>query len=830
MLKKSKSIRFICFYCLIFDGIFIRQIHGFNCHLPEKCRSENAFATMFSSSDFVIFCHITKDGFEFAFKEPTPLINGDICDNDDYSYNIIFKWTSNKELSILDKRFNFTNAFRYLGYFKTPISVYIWELNGFDVNLFEDDYSFENKSAISIEFRNCPLVFYDNKRKLQSCQDFIDLNITKLESIFQLNKLESTIDITLKSVEYKQKTCPFVFTNARLEQLFFDGLVDTFYKRSVLSFSSEIFTELNSTIKTMMLKNVQAINFDVDLFHPSIFNNTEEIIIYSGSLNSINGGIFKNLKCLISVKIDQMIFKKIIHKQGITWIRQINHDVNLNSSNIPEDFRSHKEIGINELLTDRKLIAKIFPEEDFCIYVDFPFNQMVIVYKIMVYEVFFNRDFNDDLTCTYLWLARYYPFYYKYYMSFITDKTLLNLNSLMVIMNSTSFKSISKCNFEQKRNSCNKSNYQIEDIWDRSDFLILSKKLQTAFKILLYPTASLGLITNIIVFVVIQLKENSDLFNELKHFSYLCLNSVFCILVLIIEILSWMTECFYPYEVFCPEIRKLVAIQLFKIIVKECLVTMFRFMCNFTYVAFALNRISLIGNEHGRVVTFFSELAIKKYIGIALLISVSLSWIKYFKYNVNFYDSDSSFPILNEVKILYSTANPPSHLYFIFNSISELINYVVFVVVCVIIDICMVVQLRQVLEEKTKKSESMMDQKQSETKKAENEEAVNKAIKMVVLNTAIGILFKLPVSLIPLLNVIADFCRQKINDYKFTYFFNIYIFLIDSEFYNFIEDMSNFLFTLSMSIQLFIYHRFDKKFRTGYERLMDKILTRKKTT
>lgn len=283
MLKKSKSIQLICFYCLIFDAIFIRYIHGFNCHLPEKCRSESAFATMFSSSDFVIFCHITKDDFEFTFKEPTPLINGDRCDNDDYSYSIIFKWTSNK-FDILDKRLNFTNTFRYLIYFKNPINVYIWDLNGFDVNLFEDDYSFENKSDISIEFRNCPLVFYHNKRKLQSCKDFIDFKITKIESIFQMNKVKSTI-ATLKNVEYKQKTCPIVFTNTSLEELFFDGLVDTFYKKSVLSFSNDTFTRLNSTIKTIMLQNVQTIYLDVDLFHPSIFNNTEEIIIFSGSLN-----------------------------------------------------------------------------------------------------------------------------------------------------------------------------------------------------------------------------------------------------------------------------------------------------------------------------------------------------------------------------------------------------------------------------------------------------------------------------------------------------------------------------------------------------------------
>ena len=45
--------------------------------------------------------------------------------------------------------------------------------------------------------------------------------------------------------------------------------------------------------------------------------------------------------------------------------------------------------------------------------------------------------------------------------------------------------------------------------------------------------------------------------------------------------------------------------------------------------------------------------------------------------------------------------------------------------------------------------------------------------------------------------------------------------LVDSGFYDLIQDVSHFLFILSLAIQMFIYKRFDKKFRTGYERLMN---------
>jgi hypothetical protein len=180
-----------------------------------------------------------------------------------------------------------------------------------------------------------------------------------------------------------------------------------------------------------------------------------------------------------------------------------------------------------------------------------------------------------------------------------------------------------------------------------------------------------------------------------------------------------MTECFYPFELFCPEIRKLIAIQFFKIIFTECFVTLFRFMCNFTYFAFALNRISLIGKDHGKLVTFMSKIGIKWYIGATLFISSVFSWIKGFKYEVNYIYPDPYFPIPIEFNLLKNTISYSKFRDFImiYILISDLVNYLVFVVICIVIDIYMVVKLRRnsnrILDEKAKKSESL-NQKQNE--------------------------------------------------------------------------------------------------------------------
>ena len=133
------------------------------------------------------------------------------------------------------------------------------------------------------------------------------------------------------------------------------------------------------------------------------------------------------------------------------------------------------------------------------------------------------------------------------------------------------------------------------------------------------------------------------------------------------------------------------------------------------------------------------------------------------------------------------------------------------------------VQLRKTLDERMKKSESM-NQKQKESKKAENEVVVNKAIKMVVINSFIGICFKAPIILIHFLNMFAIFYfKENFRHYYNLKFFEIYSFLIDSGYYFLIHDIFNLFYTLSLSIQMFIYNRFDKKFRMGYDRLKDKL-------
>ena len=815
---------FLKYLTIIFCILFSNFNYGLDCYLPEGCRLDiifydngitNSYNEKGSDSYKAIICNVNNNEYSFEFNDQESFNASKKCiENYETISLIILRWTRSNELTILESRFNITNFYRFTTYFKY---VYFMQfsngINGFDVQLYDawDFYGY-----VFLEILTGRLDFYHNKKRIESCQDFIDMNITQIRSIFQMS-----FKFNLKNIEYKHNICPLVFDGTLINEIGLYDMFDTFYKKNVLKFSNEAFQKLNSTITSLGLFKVQNINLDLSLVHPSIFKNLQIMYFTSGTFNSINGEIFKTLLQLRFLHMDPSIFRKINHKQGIEWIKQINYGINLNFSDKPSDTVFYKGITfIRTYMNTRNRMSKIFPDEDFCHYVDFPFRQLVIVSEKFIGTSQHQRDYkyikqNKEYSCTYLWLVQYYG-YYKKYLYF--DEMHL-FEYIEEVMNTTAFKLISRCNFEETIKSCNKSNYQIKNIWDENDFSVLNKKIQIAFKISIYPVSLFGLISNFIVVLVILNKGNTDLFKECKQYNYLYMNSIFCMMISVIELLSWMTECFYPFEVFCPETRKLVAIQFFKIIFQECLVTVFRFMCNFTYIAFSLNRISLLGKDHGKIVTFMSEVGIKKYIGVTFIISSFLSWIKGFKYEVNYLYPNSNFPMSNELSIIVNEEKTFNDVYFIINVISDLVNYLVFVVICIIIDICMVVQLRRILEEKLKKSLSL-NQKQNVSKTTECEEIVNKAIKMVVLNSVIGIFFKLPVSFLPLLNVFADFFFKKLESYYL--FIEFYSALIDSGFYALIQDMSHFFFTLALSIQLFIYYRFDKKFLIGYQRLKDK--------
>ena len=206
-------------FFLLFNGIFIPcLVYSSECPLPEKCQFrlsygvENTETYVKGNKVWTIICDVNNNEFEFTFKASNQsIISDQRCDKGDYYIDfIILRWTSLNEIGILEKQMNLSNLNQYMNIFMFSVTIELMNLKGIDIEILDEKYFSSHKFEISaIELTSCQLDFYHKRMIIKSCQDFIHLNITKIQSIFQLYVYE----LLLRNVEYKEKICPLLFMN-----------------------------------------------------------------------------------------------------------------------------------------------------------------------------------------------------------------------------------------------------------------------------------------------------------------------------------------------------------------------------------------------------------------------------------------------------------------------------------------------------------------------------------------------------------------------------------------------------------------------------------------
>jgi len=199
--------------------------------------------------------------------------------------------------------------------------------------------------------------------------------------------------------------------------LFIDKLANTFYKKRQFEILNETFDSLNSTIVLLDLEKVENIDIDSRILNPSVFRSLVCLNI-SGFVSSISGNAILNIPFLQILRLERIHFRSLLHKNGITWIKEINNDFNVNLSNL-KNFKNETNYNLSDfdfvfqILLDNNFILsslemkETFPVEDFCLYRDFPFNQLIFLIEVNFNftEIDHNnlRDF-----CTFLWIIQYY--------------------------------------------------------------------------------------------------------------------------------------------------------------------------------------------------------------------------------------------------------------------------------------------------------------------------------------------------------------------------------------------------------------------------------------
>ena len=682
---------------------------------------------------------------------------------------------------------------------------------GFQINLFNDkDDSFSseqhhNKIAIC---SYSDLNFYSGEKLLRTCDDFMAAT-NSTRSIFQLLSKMSDNEISIKLAETKTPICPLVFKDFRIQTLWLFGQ-NSFYSRSVLWFeNSTKIGRLNSNIIHLEI-NIDNANLDFNFLNPFVFESVKAIYIY-GKVKKIDPKLFSTFKNITFLYLKLEYFRNLMHNNGLEWLKNINSDINVdlnNQTEIAENIQKRLKYIYHDCVKFPSL-DEVFPDEDFCLYADFPLSQFILVLKSRVELTHFGNNFS----CTYLWITRLYELIIPAF------PPGTNIHEILInLLESDEYKSINRCRFADRINLCNRSTFKakhIKTIYELGEEMILT---EAVINILSYVMCVFGLVTNILIIVTISSKSNTAEFKEFKQYDYLRLNSICNCAILAIHLASWLNKCVYPFQVFCPVIRKLVFFQYFKIVVGEMLMSALQFMTNFTYLAFAFNRISLIGKEHNKLVKFMSDVALWKYVAVSLFVSILMSVGKFFEYDINQGLTTFTYPISYDY---FSSvlSSPPNPALFIVNFISDVLNHFVLLLLNAAVDVGMIVKLRRTLREKFEKAKVYSTLEQQEKRISDNESVVNNVIAMVILNTTFNVALKLPTasySFIYLFYSISRLLPPLASSASFVSFFNR--FCIGASFCDMLFQLAGFLYLLSISVPFFFYKHYDKKFNVAFRR------------
>ena len=786
-----------------------------DCNLPSDCSLKSISQTFEENKTF--YYSFLCNGPSLNLNLNLPLLTSNAtskCLIRAQKYNNFY--FAFKDLVML-KDVNLKNIIEYLNSFETQYAITILKAeNGIYIS---DNEKLETTQQAFLKYlnqiilRRTKFIFYSGDNKLiRSCQDFRDLNITWPKTIFHLNFF-AEYTIFFSQPIFKNEICPFVFNNSIIQALFFAPLIDTFFWKNIPRFSTDISNQpLNITIKRYFLELLENVNIDSTIMNKNLFK--EVILLYIlGDIRSIEENVFVSMDKIERIMIQNI--KKISHKQGIKWMANMNTNLKVNlsdQSQLDANMSQRKVIDLFiDMFSSEKQVTEAFPDEDFCLYKDFPFDQLIILAQISFNG---NLFFNDNTSsCTYAWLAKYFKIFVdNRFIQFFGPDIYPGLIGAINITEGN------RCDFNLLLSKCDKKQFQISQLPD--PFNRFHVRHSVYFFLLLCFFGSvivsvIGIFTNGVVVFIISHKKNKKELDEQRHFHFMRMNALMNICIFIIHLLNLMTECNHSYEVYCSTIRRFVPIQLVRIALKEFLGTALILMSSLSYIAFTLNRIALLGKEHGKIVNWISNICLKRFTVYCSIISLLTSVVKIFKYKLNLDSPGYDYPIQLAIETSFIFNIVTSQIYLVVDFVSDLMVSLVYIVLQLIVDICLVYQLKTTLESKMKSSQT---QKQKELLKKKNDSAINRAIVMVILNAAFNLILKAPTCVIPLYNMISFKYQQSrfssVKQHPLTHFHLFYCEILGI--CNAFEELSKFLFLVSLTLNIIFFYNFDNMFKNCF--------------
>ena len=395
--------------------------------LPNGCRLELLFGKKgyhLDKNDFLYVCKRIDQSFAFNQDQMNQIVN---CTSEIYNLEIVYFLLPNHQ--IFDDSFDLDNIANFLP--ENIMTVEFRFIKGFDIDRFQ--VKNENLSVtFTLTFHFSKFEFYSKKKLVISCKDLT----ASPQSIFQV----FTYKIMFYSSSFKKPICPLLFRNCFLNEIIFDGFVNSFYKRNVLNFEQLIDannSDIDSKIVHLNLYYFIKIDIDSRLMNKLVFKNIRILTLF-GEISSIESGLFKNFKHLKHIYLYADYFQLFSHRLGIDWMFDLNSDysIDLLSNTFNRSELNEKCILIeliynlvSEFVTlDTSFkVDTFFPNQDFCLYKDFPFDHLLVVIP---------DHHEENYTCAYLWFIQYYPIHNTFLDEFYQNRTIIyNLSELVEACN-----------------------------------------------------------------------------------------------------------------------------------------------------------------------------------------------------------------------------------------------------------------------------------------------------------------------------------------------------------------------------------------------------------
>jgi len=234
--------------------------------------------------------------------------------------------------------------------------------------------------------------------------------------------------------------CPVIFEGANLE-LFEVQNISTTNVFSIIDSAALNLTDLpfeyNINI-TMFRISSSDLVLNEAVLSPFVFSKLNKLSIVNSFLRNIQNDLFVYFGSFKIFEVELYNFKEFIRtiQNNDSWISSLNSNISVNLAN-ETDFVNNKDDKILLLLTDLNQ-TYVFPDEDFCIFKNFPHS------KLVVPKISTKPDL--DCSCTLLWLIQYKSLYQE-------D---LDTPSVVKCLNDPSFDQlVNSCNFELRIKSCN---------------------------------------------------------------------------------------------------------------------------------------------------------------------------------------------------------------------------------------------------------------------------------------------------------------------------------------------------------------------------------------